>query len=170
MKVRTLLEIYVDLIRDRNIPGEPTPLLWIELNRAVGSRIPKLDDFNNSTATKPDIALELVDPALARSARQLLQLLNEVYIRPDSKGQDNLMLTKDFLKYAGQEEGGQDTEITLSLLPVLPEQLSCYLTLLTTLVRTHVNHNPKWESSCGCPNYRRWPKTYVILLLRIEFP
>ena len=89
-------------------------------SRVVGSRMLKLEDFNNSTATKPDIALELVDPVLVKSAKQPLQLLNEVCIRPNNKGQDSLMLTEVLLRYVGEEDD-QDTEITLSLLPVLPE-------------------------------------------------
>lgn len=79
-------------MRDSKSPKEPTPLLWIDFSKVVGSSMLKLDDFSSSTVMNPFIAFELVDEDLVNKAKQPAQPLNEVCIKPQSSGHESLML------------------------------------------------------------------------------
>ena len=61
----------------------------------------KLDDFNNSTVIKPLVAFELADEDLVSSAKQPPQPLNEVRMKPQSRGHESLMLTLAHFRYVG---------------------------------------------------------------------
>lgn len=86
-------------MRDSNRPKDPTPDLWIDFNRVVGSNMLKLDDFISSTEMKLPVDFDVVDAALVRSARHPPQPRSDVRMKPQMSGQDSFIFIFEDFKY-----------------------------------------------------------------------
>ena len=65
----------------------------MDFRRVVGSSILRFEDFNSSTPIDEKVALDVVELALARSAKHPPQPLSDVRINPQSNGQLSLIET-----------------------------------------------------------------------------
>ena len=117
-------------MRDSTKPNDPTPLLWIDFSKVVGSNTLRLDDFTNSTPIDEKVALDVVELARANSAKHPPQPLRDVCMKPHNNGQLSFIETLLRIRYVGFEDDGQVIDSTLSLLPVRPLSMNPWFNAL----------------------------------------